>query len=51
MRDLVLGENLEQIGLERLVGAVELVDEQHRRHAVLRRERLEDRSLAAGTAA
>ena len=43
--DLKIGEDLEQIRLERLVGTVELVDQQHRRHAVLRRERLEDRAL------
>src|SRR6266850_2295288 len=30
-RDLPVREHLEQIGLERLVGAVELVDQQHRR--------------------
>ena len=44
-RDLVLGQHLEQVRLERLVGAVELVDEQHRRNAVVRRERLEQRTL------
>ena len=32
--DLVLGQHLEQECLERLVGAVELVDQQHRRRAV-----------------
>ena len=32
-RDLEVGQHLEQVGLERLVGAVELVDQQHRRRA------------------
>ena len=32
-RDLEIGQHFEQIGLERLVGAVELVDQQHRRAA------------------
>ena len=44
-RDLELGEHFEQIGLERLVGAVELVDQQHRRHAVVGRERFQQRPL------
>jgi hypothetical protein len=30
--DLEVGQHLEQEGLEGLVGAVELVDQQHRRH-------------------
>ena len=37
-------ERLQQEGLERLVGAVELVDQQHRRAAVLRLHRLEQRA-------
>ena len=40
---LVVGEDLEEIGLERLVGAVELVDEEHRRSGRIRVERLEQR--------
>jgi hypothetical protein len=44
-RDLVFGEHLEQVRLERLVGAIELVDQQHRRHAVVRGERLQQRAL------
>ena len=31
--DLEVGQDLQQVGLERLVGAVELVDQQHRRPA------------------
>ena len=34
-RHLVLGQHFEQVRLERLVGAIELVDQQHRRDAVL----------------
>ena len=40
-RDLILGEHLEQVRLERRVGAIELVDQQHRRDAVGRRDRLQ----------
>ena len=36
-RHLVVGQHFEQIRLERLVGAVELVDQQHRRDAVVGR--------------
>ena len=42
-RQLVLGQHLEQEGVERLVGAVELVDQQHRR--ALLRQRLQQRPL------
>ena len=42
-RDLEVGQDLEQVRLELLVGAVDLVDEQHRRDAVGRLERLEQR--------
>ena len=34
-----------RIGLERLVGAVELVDQQHRRPALVRLQRLQQRPL------
>ena len=44
-RHLEIGQHFEQIRLERLVGAVELVDQQHRRDAVVRRERLQQRPL------
>ena len=44
-RDLEVGQHFEQIRLERLVGAVELVDQQHRRDAVVGRERLQQRPL------
>src|SRR5260221_12822365 len=43
--DLEMGEDLEQIGLERLVGAVELVDEEPRRAAERRLERLQQGTL------
>ena len=43
--DLEVGEHLEQERLELLVGAVDLVDEQDRRHAVVRLDRLEQRAL------
>ena len=33
---LILGEHLEKVRLEGLVGAVELVDQEHRRDAVVR---------------
>ena len=42
-RDLEVGQDLEQVRLELLVGAVDLVDEQDRRDAVVRLERLEER--------
>ena len=42
-RDLEVGQDLEQVGLELLVGPVDLVDEQDRRDAVRRLERLEQR--------
>src|SRR5258706_1533239 len=41
--DLPVGQHLQQVGLERLVGAVELVDEQHRRGAGLALERARER--------
>jgi hypothetical protein len=40
-RHLEVGQHLEQIGLERLVGAVELVDQQDRRALGMRLQRLE----------
>ena len=44
--DLEVGQHLEQIRLERLVGAVELVDQQHRRPgAALRLQRLQQRPV------
>ena len=42
-RDLPLGQDLEQERLERLVGAIHFVDEQHRRSVL--RDRLEQRPL------
>ena len=42
-RDLEVGQDLEQVRLELLVGPVDLVDEQDRRDAVGRLERLEER--------
>ena len=44
-RHLKVGEELEQIGLERLVGAVELVDQQHRGAGEIRLQRLQQRAL------
>ncbi len=44
-RDLEVRQDLEQVRLELLVGAVDLVDEQHRGDAVVRLERLEERPL------
>ena len=45
-RDLEVRQHLEQIGLERLVGAIELVDQQNRRpRALLRLERLQERPV------
>ena len=43
--DLEVGQHFQQIGLERLVGAVELVDQEHRRVAVIGCERLQQRPL------
>ncbi len=43
--DLVIGEHLEEKRLERLVGAVELVDQEHRRAVRIGLERLEQRPL------
>jgi hypothetical protein len=42
-RDLEIGQDLQQVGLELLVGPVDLVDQQDRRHAIGRFERLEER--------
>ena len=44
-RHLEIGQHLEQEGLERLVGAVELVDQQHRRAGRVGLERLQQRPL------
>ena len=44
-RDLEVRQHLEQERLERLVGAVELVDQQHRRAGGVGLERLEERPL------
>ena len=44
-RDLEVGEHFEQERLERLVGAVELVDQQDRRARGVRLERLQQRPL------
>ena len=44
-RDLEIGQHLEQERLEGLVGAVELVDEQHRRAGGVGLERLQQRPL------
>ena len=41
----IVGEHFEQERLERLVGAVELVDQQHRRAGGVRLERLQQRPL------
>ena len=43
-RDLILGQHFEQICLEGLVGAVEFVDQEHRRDAVIGLERLQQRT-------
>ena len=43
-RHLEVGKQFEQIGLERLVGAVDLVDQQHRRAARRRLQRLQQRA-------
>ena len=42
---LEVGQDFEQKGLERLVGAVDLVDQQHRRAADARLQRLQQRPL------
>ena len=42
-RDLEVGQDLEQVRLELLVRPVDLVDEQHRRDAVVGLERLQER--------
>ena len=42
--DLVVGQHLQQERLERLVGTVELVDQQHRRPCVVRPQRLQQRA-------
>ena len=44
-RDLPVREHLEQVGLELVVGAVDLVDEQHRRRALARLDRPQQRPL------
>ena len=44
-RDLEVRQDLEQVRLELLVGPVDLVDQQDRRNAVRRLERLEQRAL------
>ena len=50
-RHLEVGQDLEQVRLELLVGAVDLVDEQDRRDAVGRLERLEERAADQEVAA
>ena len=42
--DLKVGQHFEQIGLKSFVGAVDLVDQQHRRAAVARLQRLQQRA-------
>ena len=44
-RDLEVAEDFQQIRLERLVGAVEFVDQQHRRAGDVRLQRLQQRPL------
>ena len=44
-RDRPVGEDLEQERLELVVGAVDLVDQQHRRHRAVVRERAQQRAL------
>ena len=44
-RDLPVGQHLEQVGLELVVGAVDLVDEQHRRRALAWLDRPQQRPL------
>ena len=44
-RHLEIGQHLEQVGFERLVRAVEFVDQQHRGDAVVRIDRLQQRPL------
>ena len=48
-RDLELREQLEQVALELLVGAVDLVDQQHRRPRPRRVDGLQQRPLDRGT--
>ena len=43
--DLEIGEHFQEKGLERFVGAVELVDQQHRRAGRIGLERLQQRTL------
>ena len=50
-RHLEVGQHFEQVRFERLVGAVELVDQQDRRHAVVRIDRLQQRPLQQEAAA
>ncbi len=42
-RDLEIAENFQEISLESLVGAVEFVDQQHRRAGHIRLQRLQQR--------
>ena len=49
-RDLEVGQHFEQERFERLVGAVELVDQQHRRAGGIGLERLQQRALDEDTA-
>ena len=44
-RDLPVRQHLEEVGLELVVGAVDLVDEQHRRRALARLDRLQQGPL------
>src|SRR5579875_3311076 len=44
-RDLEIGKHLEKIGFKRLVGAIELIDQQDRRAGRITLERLKERSL------
>ena len=44
-RNLPFRQDFQKIGLERLVGAVQLVDQQHRRAAVVVTQRFEQRAL------
>ncbi len=48
-RDLVLGQNLEQIRFERFVGTIELVNQQNGCDTVLGCERLQQRALQQET--
>ena len=42
-RDLVVRQHFEQVRLEGFVGAIELVDQEHRRDSILGRQRLQQR--------